>query len=316
MSGRSDPNAATDVSAVLVKLKAPEAGFTMDMMYNRQGNRLTFAWPIASVMADLFSKIGWFDQVLALVAYLVALVATLSILASIYNSMNERRREIAILRALGARRITVFGAILLEAASISALGMLAGFACYWVIMVAVAGVIREQTGVVLDPMKYNAVMLWAPGALIVLGALAGVIPAIKAYLTHCGRNIWSQLRSRNKMLKIKAIWPILWLVLASGLLVGCGQEAPSVPPSSEAAFAQADVPPHGGTPVLLGEDYKLELVLDAPAGKLDAYVFDGEFENFVRIATESFEMSARSAGGEEVLRFQGGPQYRDRRDGG
>jgi putative ABC transport system permease protein len=122
--------------------------------------------------------------VLALVAYLVALVATLSILASIYNSMNERRREIAILRALGARRTTVFGAILLEAASISALGMLVGFACYGVIMVAVAGVIREQTGVVIDPMKFNMVMLWAPAALIVLGALAGVVPAVKAYRTH------------------------------------------------------------------------------------------------------------------------------------
>ena len=59
-------------------------------------------------MAELFDKIGWFDRVLALVAYLVALVATASILASIYNSMNERRREIAILRALGARRGRIF----------------------------------------------------------------------------------------------------------------------------------------------------------------------------------------------------------------
>jgi putative ABC transport system permease protein len=185
MSGH-DPNAATDVSAVLVKLKAdsPLSGFRLDMMYNRQGNRLTFAWPIGTVMADFFNKIGWFDQVLALVAYLVALVATLSILASIYNSMNERRREIAILRALGARRRTIFGAILLESASISALGMLFGFVCYGLIMVGVAGVIRGQTGVVLDPLKFNTVMLWAPAALILLGALAGVVPAIKAYRTH------------------------------------------------------------------------------------------------------------------------------------
>jgi hypothetical protein len=76
-------------------------------MYNKQGNRLTFAWPIGRVVAELFDKIGWFDKVLALVSYLVAVVATASILASIYNSMNERRREIAILRALGARRTTI-----------------------------------------------------------------------------------------------------------------------------------------------------------------------------------------------------------------
>ena len=78
MSGH-DPKAATDVSAVLVKLKGGGgAGFQMDMMYNKQGNRLTFAWPIAQVVADLFDKIGWFDQLLALVSYLVALVATAS----------------------------------------------------------------------------------------------------------------------------------------------------------------------------------------------------------------------------------------------
>jgi putative ABC transport system permease protein len=153
------------------------------MMYNKQGNRLTFAWPIGQVMAELFSKIGWFDRLLELVSYLVALVATASILASIYNSMNERRREIAILRALGARRRTIFGAILLEAASISALGMVIAFVFYALIMVGAANLIRAQTGVVLDPAKFNPVMLWAPAALITLGALAGIVPAVKAYRT-------------------------------------------------------------------------------------------------------------------------------------
>jgi putative ABC transport system permease protein len=186
-----DPKAATDVSAVLVKLKSGSAiaGFQMDMMYNKQGNRLTFAWPIGRVMAELFDKIGWFDRVLALVAYLVAFVASASILAGIYNSMNERRRENAILRALGARRATIFTSILLEAASISALGMCVGFLFYGAIVTTVAGVMRAQTGVVLDPLRFNPVMLWAPAALIALGALAGVVPALKAYRTDVAENL-------------------------------------------------------------------------------------------------------------------------------
>jgi putative ABC transport system permease protein len=186
-----DPRAATDVSAVLVKLKAGSAiaGFQMDMMYNKQGNRLTFAWPIGRVMAELFDKIGWFDRVLALISYLVAIVATASILAGIYNSMNERRREFAILRALGARRLTVFSAIVLEAASISALGMALGFVFYALIVGIVAGVMRAQTGVVLDPFKFNVVMLWAPAALIALGGLAGIVPALKAYRTDVAENL-------------------------------------------------------------------------------------------------------------------------------
>jgi putative ABC transport system permease protein len=189
MSGH-DPKAATDVSAVLVKLTGSGlVGRRLDMLYNKQGNRLTFAWPIGSTMADLFSKISWFDKVLELVSYLVALVATASILASIYNSMNERRREIAILRALGARRRIIFGAIILEAAAISALGMMVAFVFYWAIMTGVAAVIRAQTGIVLDPFKFNPVMLWAPGALIGLGALAGVVPAVKAYRTNVAEHL-------------------------------------------------------------------------------------------------------------------------------
>jgi putative ABC transport system permease protein len=186
-----DTNAATDVSAVLVKLKdnSAAAGFRLDVKYNKEGNRLTFAWPIGRVMAELFNKIGWFDKVLELVSYLVALVATASILASIYNSMNERRREIAILRALGARRWTIFGAILLEAATISALGMVVAFVFYAAIMTGAATVIRNQTGVVLDPWQFNPVMLWAPAALIGLGALAGIIPAVKAYRTDVAANL-------------------------------------------------------------------------------------------------------------------------------
>jgi putative ABC transport system permease protein len=190
MSGHN-PDADTEVSAVLVKLKAGSAlaGFQLDALYNKQGNRLTFAWPIGRVIGELFDKIGWFDRVLALVAWLVALVATSSILASIYNSMNERRRELAIRRALGARRATLFAVILLEAATISALGVVVGFAIYAGLISVVSEIIRAQTGVVLEPFTFNPVMLWEPAAFIALGALAGIVPALKAYRTDVAQNL-------------------------------------------------------------------------------------------------------------------------------
>jgi len=190
MSGH-DPVAATEVSAVLVKLKAGSAlaGFQLDTFYNKQGNRLTFAWPIGRVIAELFDKINWFDRVLTLVAWLVALVATSSILASIYNSMNERRRELAILRALGARRTTVFAVIILEAAAISALGVIVSYGIYVALALIIMGIIRTQTGVVLEPFALNMVMLWEPAAFIALGALAGTIPAVKAYRTDVAQNL-------------------------------------------------------------------------------------------------------------------------------
>ncbi len=178
-----DPRAATEVSAVLIQLRSPAAGFMLDLMYNKQGDRLTLAYPVGAIIAGLFQKISWFDRVLALVAYLVALVAAASVLASIYNSMSARQRDIAILRALGARRRTVFGAVIGEAALIGALGAVAGFAVYFALLVGVAELIRAQTGVVLDVTAAHHVLWAAPLGMMALCALGGVVPAFKAYRT-------------------------------------------------------------------------------------------------------------------------------------
>ena len=188
MSGH-DPRAATDVSAVLVQLRSPSAGFMLDIMYNKQGNRLTFAYPIGAIMAELFQRIGWFDKVLALVAYLVAIVSAAGVLVAIYNSMASRRRDIAILRALGAGRLFLFGAIVLEATAIGAIGMALSFAAYAGIVSAVAVIIQDQTGVLIETFAYSPVMLWAPAGMIALCAVCGLLPAWKAYRTDVAENL-------------------------------------------------------------------------------------------------------------------------------
>lgn len=178
-----DARAATDVSAVLIQLRAATAGFMLDMMINKQGNRMTLAYPVGAIMTELFGKISWFDRVLALVAYLVALVAAGSVLASIYNSMSARQRDLAILRALGARRRTIFGAVVAEAASIGLLGAIAGYVVYFGLLAGIASVIRVQTGVVLDVTATHPVLWICPLAMIALCALGGAVPALKAYRT-------------------------------------------------------------------------------------------------------------------------------------
>lgn len=180
-----------EISAVMIKFREhnPQAGLRLSQQVNNQGKELTLAWPIAKVMSDLFDKIGWIDKILELVAYLVVLVSAGSILASIYNTMNERRREFAIMRALGARRSTVFGAIVAEAAAISALGSLAGYLVYALILGGAAYVIRRETGVVLEVVKLQPVLWIAPIGMTALGALSGIVPAIKAYGTDVATNL-------------------------------------------------------------------------------------------------------------------------------
>jgi putative ABC transport system permease protein len=176
-----NPLAATELSAVLIQLRAPSAGLMLDMALNKQGNRLTFAYPIGMIVAELFNKIGWVDQVLTLLAWLVAVLASGTVLVSIYNSMSARQRDIAILRALGARRRTVFGAVVGEAAAIGVLGSLLGFAVYGVLAATVAAIIRAQTGVVLEPGQWNPVFAWGPSVYVGLCLLGGLLPAWKAY---------------------------------------------------------------------------------------------------------------------------------------
>ena len=99
-------------------------------------------------------------------------------------------------------------------------------------------------------------------------------------------------------MRIRFATPRLALVLPLAL-VGCSRE-----PASDSAVPHKHVhhPPHGGTPVVLGDEvYHLELVLDTPDGVLQAYVFDGELENFIRSAVPSIEIDATVAGMPKTL---------------
>ena len=183
------PDEAKEVSAVMLKLSSPRAGVTLGLLVNKQGKVATLAWPIGKVMADLFRKLGWVNRVLELVAFLVLAGSAAPILASLYNAMNERRREFAILRTLGAKKRTVFSAIVLEAATISTLGALLGFAVYAAILATAATIVKAQTGVVLDGLAYHPAFVWTPIGMILLGALAGLLPAAKAYSTDVASNL-------------------------------------------------------------------------------------------------------------------------------
>ncbi len=183
------PDEAKEVSAVMLKLRSPQAGMNLDQLINKQGKAATLAFPIGRSMAELFEKLGWLNRVLELVAYMVVIVAAFSILASIYNSINERRREFAILRTLGATRTTVFSVIISEASLIALIGSLVGFAVFAAIMFVTAYIVREQTGVVLNIFQFDKIFVITPILMTLAGAAAGILPAFKAYSTDVAENL-------------------------------------------------------------------------------------------------------------------------------
>ena len=91
----------------------------------------------------------------------------------------------------------------------------------------------------------------------------------------------------------------LWLAAAL-LLGGCGKSAgPGA--ADEKPQMHKDVPPHGGTPVALGDDYNLELVRDPESGTLTGYVLDDEMEEFMHSSNPSVTITATVDGQSRTL---------------
>ena len=95
------------------------------------------------------------------------------------------------------------------------------------------------------------------------------------------------------MAKLSAPSLAATLLVAVMILSGGCSDRHGTPVTAEVPHKHEHKPPHGGTPVVLGEEvYHVELVADAAAGKLQAFVFDGELENFIRSSVPSFEVTA------------------------
>jgi hypothetical protein len=96
--------------------------------------------------------------------------------------------------------------------------------------------------------------------------------------------------------------PAAPLLLALTLAVACVNGCSKAPATSGQPHKHEHHPPHGGTPVVLGEEvYHIELVRDPEAGTLQAYVLDGEMENFIRSGVPSIEIDAMGADAPRTL---------------
>ena len=95
--------------------------------------------------------------------------------------MSERRRAIAIMRALGARRTTVLAIILLEAATLCLFGALAGLAAGHLLTAVAGAALSARSGVAISAFAFRFEEAAVIAGVMALGALAGILPALKAY---------------------------------------------------------------------------------------------------------------------------------------
>lgn len=159
-------------------------------------------FPVGEITA-LFNRIVRpLQRLLLCLSAMICVVSGISILVSIYNSMNDRKREIAIMRSLGAGRRTVMAVVLLEAILLSLGGGLLGWAGGHLAITAANPWIEAETGVTIGLLEMSPpvdiVELLAPDAdwslnvstewilvpgLILLAIAVGFLPAMAAYRT-------------------------------------------------------------------------------------------------------------------------------------
>jgi putative ABC transport system permease protein len=181
------------VTGVLMRLpsrdpmSAPPALVSQYDRLRRDGT-ITVALP-ANEVQRLFTIVASIDVLFVAMAAATLVSSAVAILLSMINSMGERRRQVAILRVLGAGRARIFWMVLTESTVVGLVGATAGVALCAVVLFAATAWMRNAHGIVIAPeLDARSAILVALGT-TTLAALAGVVPSILAYRTSVARNL-------------------------------------------------------------------------------------------------------------------------------
>lgn len=179
------PDAMKEVTAILVKTR-PESPFdalslTSQLQTGYQAMAVNPVRPIQKLVTGLLGNI---EKALMALTVIIILVSGVGIFVSIYNSMSDRRREIGIMRALGAGRMHVFGIVLAESTLLCVGGGLLGWMIGHGLAIVSAPWLIEKTGLLINPWTVNPWEATLFPILVGLAALVGFLPAMTAYRTN------------------------------------------------------------------------------------------------------------------------------------
>ncbi|MCH1496539.1 MAG: ABC transporter permease [Rubripirellula sp.] len=147
------------------------------------------AAPVGEINKLMGLIVGPLKNAMLIITLITCVVAAVGILVSIYNSMNDRKRDIAVMRALGARRNTVTSIIICESMLVAMIGVIIGWVIAHAGIVAYSGTIEEQTGVQVSFFTTSNNEVWILPLVIMLALIAALLPAWSAYRTDVGSNL-------------------------------------------------------------------------------------------------------------------------------
>ena len=177
-----------EVTAILVNMKGDSmtaaAMFSGEMKRGHKVQAVNPIIPMQRLMSDILGNVR---TVLVVLTGLIIVVSGVGIFVSIYNSMSDRRKEIAIMRALGAQRRTVFAIILAESILLCFGGGIFGILLGHGLVFSAAPIVQQQTGILISPFAFEPIELVLLPALIALASIVGVVPGLAAYRTDVAR---------------------------------------------------------------------------------------------------------------------------------
>ena len=200
---RNDPNATTTpadlteadklITGILLRLPTREgsaapAALPQVFYKLRSDPQITVASP-SDQIEKLFVIVGSLNQIFIAMAFVVMISSGIGIMLALYNSMEQRRRQIAVLRVLGASRSRIFGLIVTESAFLGVFGAVVGVGLSIMAMRIVAAAMQMRLGLVIEPNLIPAWTLAIGLGTVALAAVAGVLPAVMAYRTSVAKNL-------------------------------------------------------------------------------------------------------------------------------
>lgn len=169
------------ITAFMLGLNSKISTFALQRDINEfRGEPLLAILP-GVALQELWSLMGTAEQALMVISVFVVLTGLIGMLTAILTSLNERRREMAILRSVGARPWHIASLLILEAFALAGSGVVVGVGLLYAGIAGAQGYVQANYGLYLPlslPSAYECSLL---GLILAAAVLMGAIPAWRAY---------------------------------------------------------------------------------------------------------------------------------------
>tara|TARA_R110002020_G_scaffold475604_2_gene711254 strand:+ start:19356 stop:20609 length:1254 start_codon:yes stop_codon:yes gene_type:complete len=169
------------VTAAMIGVKSRLQIFSLQRALNEYPSEPLLAVLPGVALQELWSIVGIAETALIAVSGMVVATALLGMAAMIFSGLNERRREMAILRAVGARPLTIMGLLMLEAVLMAVIAAALGVALLYTGLWALRPYVDSAYGLYLPLETLSAREGLVLGAVVLAAAITSLFPALRAY---------------------------------------------------------------------------------------------------------------------------------------